>query len=229
MNATRAHWVMTVALCLSGCAAGTDSTVIYDTPLTGVWLAADPQAASGHKHPYDMTSDAMAKVLNGVQVEERDTITGLGILGSKEGRPAFSHAEIVRLTPYLMEALRKASPKDMATFYMVVSDGNQKRAITSGGMYIDEKHYLHLMLANWRSVPSGGQDYTMAMELDNRNEPLLPVSPHRFRVGFHPADAWIKKSEEPNTPHFRAYRSTYTDPAKAVIIDLTRFVTSSTP
>ena len=220
MNATHAHWVLMMTLCLSSCASEPGSIVIHDTPVTGVWLTADSRAASGHQHPYTMTSDTMTHILTGVQVEERDTITGLGILGSKEGKPAFSQAEIARLSPYLVEALRKASPKDMATFYMVVSDGNRQPGITSGGLFIDDQRHLHLMLANWRSVPSGGQDYTMAMELDNRNEPLLPISPHRFRVGFHPAEAWIKNPETRDQPSFPAYRSTYTDPAKAVVIDM---------
>ena len=212
--------IMLTAVLLSSCATGPGSTAIHDTPSTGVWLAQDPLAASGHNHPYSMAAEAMMQVLSGVQVEERDTLTGLGILGSKDGKPAFNRAEIALLSPYLVEALRKASPQDMATFYMVVSDADRKRAVTSGGLYVDHRRHLHLMLANWRSVPSGGQDYTMAMELDSRDEPLLPVSPHRFRVGFHPADAWMKNGENRNQPRFRAYRSTYTDPAKAVVINL---------
>jgi hypothetical protein len=171
----------------------------------------------------------MAKILNGIQIEERDTLTGLGILGSKDGKPAFSQAEIARLSPYLVEALRKASPKDMATFYMLVPGAHQHRAVTSGGMFVDEKRHLHLMLANWRSVPSGGQDYTMAMELNTRDEPLLPVSPYRFSVGFYPAGGWIKNTEERNRPSFPAYRSTYTDPAKAVVIDLDWLASSPMP
>ncbi len=220
MTRTYTYSIMLTALLLSSCATGAGSTAIHDTPLTGVWLTQDPLAGSGHHHPYTLTAETMAHVLSGVQVEERDTLTGLGILGSKDGKPAFSRAEIARLSPYLVEALRKASAQDMATFYMVVSDADRKRGVTSGGLFIDHRRYLHLMLANWRSVPSGGQDYTMAMELDSRDEPLLPVSPHRFRVGFHPADAWVKSGEDRDQPSFRAYRSTYTDPAKAVVIKL---------
>lgn len=229
MNAKHAYWVITTAIFLSSCATDPASIVIHDTPLTGVWLTPDPQAASGHKHPYTMTPEAMTRVLNGVQVEERDTLTGLGILGSKEGKPAFSQAEIARLSPYLVEALRKASSHDMATFYMVVGDANRRRAVTSGGLFVDDQRRLHLMLANWRSVPSGGQDYTRAMEVDTRDEPLLPVSPYRFRVGFHPAAAWIRSAEERNQPSFPAYRSTYADPAKAVVIDLDSLAITPTP
>jgi hypothetical protein len=78
-----AYWIMLTAVLLSSCATGPGSTAIHDTPSTGVWLTQDPLAASGHNHPYSMTADAMMQVLSGVQVEERDTLTGLGILGSK--------------------------------------------------------------------------------------------------------------------------------------------------
>ena len=82
------------------------------------------------------------------------------------------------MSGHLVEALKKASPKDLTTFYMVVNDGQHKRSITSGGIFVDEKRRLHLILANWRSVPSGGQDYTMAMELDTATSRCYPF--HRF-------------------------------------------------
>lgn len=164
-------------------------------------------------------------VLKGVLAEDRDTYTGTGIFGSENGRSAFTPAEISVLARYLAEALGKASPKDMATFYMVVNDANHKRGVTSGGLFIEENRRLHLTLANCRSVPSGGQDYTIAMEIDTRDEPLLPVSPHRFRVGFQPVEAWIKNSKEENRPSFPAYGSAYGDPAKSIVIDLDRLFT----
>jgi hypothetical protein len=189
----------------------------------------DTNTKTGHTHPYTMSTDAMVKVLSGIQVEERDTITGLGILGSKEGKPAFTQGEIARVSSYLVEALKKASPKDVATFYMLVSDGHQGRAVTSGGLFVDGKQ-LHVVLANWRSVPRGGQDYTMAMELDTRDAPLLPVSPFRFRVGFHPAEAWVKgRNNVEGNPGFPAYRLAYGDPAKSIVINLETLLTNPSP
>jgi hypothetical protein len=224
MNCCLFTWAL---LCLVGCSGGPAVLPVHDDPLTGVWLAADSRAGTGHAHPYTITPDAMRTVLSGIQVEERDTITGTGLLGSRHGRPAFTPPEIDRIAPHLIEALRKASPKDIATFYMIVGDDNRKRAVTSGGLFVDEQRRLHFMLANWRSVPSGGQDYTMAMELDSRDEPLLPISPYRFRVGFHPPEAWIKNGEESRAPRFRAYKSAYSDPAKLVVVDLNRLPVSS--
>lgn len=226
MAAARSHWLGAALVLMAGCASHSPAIPIYDTPLTGVWLTTDARAQDGHHHPYRLTESEMARVLQGVQVEERDTITGIGLLGSRDGRPAFTKSEIDRLAPHLSEALRKASPTDMASFYMVVSDDNRKRAVTSGGLFVDRQRRLHVMLANWRSIASGGQDYTIAMEVDTRDQPLLPISPHRFRVGYQPADAWIRDGEETRATAFRAYNSVYTDPAKSVVIDLTRVLSS---
>jgi hypothetical protein len=216
-------------LCVSGCAPISSSVPIHDTPLTGVWISVDRAAETEHSHPYVFRPEDMEKILSGVQVEERDTITGTGLLGSTYAKPAFTQAEIGRVSTHLVEGLRKASPKDMATFYMVVNDGNQKRAVTSGGIFVDGNRRLHVILANWRSVPSGGQDYTMAVELDPRDEPLLPISPFRFRVGFLPGKAWLKSRSERGEPRFPAYRSAYGDPAKSVVIDLDVLLHSHSP
>ena len=221
---TVCHWTLIAVIFLSGCSKGPASIAISDSPMTDVRLMLDAHTKTGHNHPYTMTTGAMVKVLSGIQVEERDTITGLGFLGSKEGKPAFTHAAIARVVPHLVEALRKASPKDLATFYMLVSDGHQSRAVTSGGLFVDGNR-LHVILANWRSVPRGGQDYTIAMELDTRDDPLLPIAPFRFSVGFHPTEAWIKSRKLRDDPGFPAYRLAYGDPAKSIVIDLETLLT----
>lgn len=221
--------VVAAVFLASGCSPLSSSMPIHDTPLTGVWIAVDKAAETPHSHPYVFRPADMETILSGVQVEERDTITGTGLLGSKYAKPAFTQAEIARVSGHLVEGLKKASPKDLATFYMVVNDGQHKRSITSGGIFVDEKRRLHLILANWRSVPSGGQDYTMAMELDTRDEPLLPISPFRFRVGFLHEKAWLKNRSTRGNWSFPSYHSAYVDPAKSVVIDLDVLLHSNTP
>ena len=219
-------WAISGALLLPGCFSGSDSIAVYRTSMIDVRLMQDMQTKTVHNHPYTITADAMIKVLSGVQVEERDTINGIGIFGSKEGKSAFTRTEIANVSPHLVEALRKASPKDLATFYMYVNDGHQRRAVTSGGIFVDGNH-IHVILANWRSVPSGGQDYTVAMEVDTRDDPLLPISPFRFRVGFYPTEAWVKNRRERYDPGFPAYHSSYEDPAKYIVVDLENLLAHS--
>jgi hypothetical protein len=223
MDAQKPLWCLGwLALAVSACSTGSNHIVIHTTPTASIWIMADPRSVSGHSHPFTITPHALTLVLNGVHVEDRDTISGLGILGSDKKRPAFTQAEIAVLVPHLRDALKKASPKDMATFYMVVRDGTHRRGVTSGGVFIEAPGRLHLTLANWRSTPRGGQDYTMAMELDTSDQPLLPVSPHRYRVAYVPEGPWIRHSESANEPSFPAYGSAYGDPAKTLVIDLNR-------
>jgi hypothetical protein len=188
----------------------------------------DRAAESAHSHPYVFQNADMEKILSGIQIEERDTITGTGLLGSHYAKPAFTQAEIARVSLYLVEGLKKASPKDLATFYMMVNDGQHKPSVTSGGIFVDGNRRLHVLIANWRSVPSGGQDYTVAMEVDTRDNPLLPISPFRFKVGFLPGEAWLKRRSDRGDKTFPFY-SAYMDPAKSVVIDLDVLLKSNTP
>jgi len=216
------RWLAAVVLLIAACSAESSSIVIHETPLVTVRLNVDSGSKLEHSHPFSIDAATIERVLNGLQVEARDTITGTGVLGSSQGRPVFTPPQIASLAPYFVTALKKASPRELATFYMVVPDENRQRSITSGGLFVQDNHLLHITLANCRSVSSGGQDYTIAMELDTRDEPLLPVSPFRFRIGFHPVEAWLKTSHAEDRPSFPAYGSAYTDPAKSVVIDLNR-------
>jgi hypothetical protein len=221
MHAAKQLWCLgLLGLAVSACSTGSDHIVIHTRPTASVWIMADSRSLSGHTHPFVMNPHTLATVLNGVQVEDRDTISGLGILGTDRRRPAFTQAEIAVLVPHLIEALKKASPKDMATFYIVVGDADHRRGVTSGGLFIEEHSRLHLTLANCRSTPRGGQDYTVAMEIDTSDQPLLPVSPHRYRVAFVPEGAWMRHSHSGNEPSFPAYGSAYGDPAKTLVINL---------
>jgi hypothetical protein len=206
------------ALLLASCAAGGPAPIaIHQSPSMAVWVAVDPRAGSGHPHPFPITPATMELVLRGVRCRERDTVTGTGLFGAEHGRPAFSQAESAVLATLLTTALKKASSNDLATFYMAAGG-----AVTSGGLYVEKPRLLHMMLANCRSVASGGQDYTSAMTLDSRDQPLLPITPYRFEVGFHPAEASVINERPATRPSFPAYGSVYTDPAKSIVIDLNR-------
>lgn len=203
------------ALLLASCATGPAPIVIHQSPFMAVWVAVDPRAESGHPHPFPIPAATMESVLRGIRCRERDTITGTGLFGAEHGRPAFSQTDSAVLAPLLTTALKKASPNDLATFYMAAGG-----AVTSGGLYVEKPRLLRMMLANCRSVPSGGQDYASAMMVDPRDQPLLPITPYRFEVGFHPIEAWVTHGRPATRSNFPAYGSVYTDPAKSIVIDL---------
>jgi hypothetical protein len=66
------------------------------------------------------------------------------------------------------------------------------------------------------------------MEVDTRDNPLLPISPFRFKVGFLHGEAWLKKRSDRGDKTF-PYYSAYADPAKSVVIDLDVLLKSNTP
>jgi hypothetical protein len=197
-----------------GCATGPDPIVIHQDPQYSIWIHYDPQAGTGHSHPYPITAERMAHVLQGIRFKERDNFFGFGLTTSEEGLPAFTPAEVVTLAPYLSKALREASPKDLVTFYFMSPSAKHGKLVTSGGLFVRGDR-LYFILANSRSFPSGGQDYTTAIELNGRDTPLLPIAPFRFTVGFHPKKATVPLDQAKKLDDFKLYM----DEAKLVVID----------
>lgn len=194
-----------------GCAGWPAPIVIHETPHEAVWLKVEPRLGSGHDHPAVVSPVQIATALNGLRVTERDRL-GLGALTTKDedAKPPFTASEIASLAPYLSEALRKASPRDVATFYLVSSDPKLGRLITSGGLFVRGGRLI-VILANARTPPSASPYEGMAYEIDNRDEPLLPVARYRFIVSFVPAEVRVPAGDV-----------SYVDPARVVALDLGR-------
>ena len=76
--------IVVAAVFLASAASPLSSSMpIHDTPLTGVWITVDKAAKLRTAIPMSSGLRDMETILSGVQVEERDTITGTGLLGSK--------------------------------------------------------------------------------------------------------------------------------------------------
>lgn len=208
--------MMVVVLVSAGCVTQPAPIVIYADRWDSIWLKFDPAAGSGHSHPVSIAPEQMAKVLHGVRVTDRDVIGAFGLFADQEGTPAFSAAEITRLAPYLSQALNKASPRDMVTFYLMAGDATRGRLVTSGGLFVRDGR-LYFILANLRTSPSSGQ-YETPYEIDTRDEPLLPIARYKFTVGFTPSSAWIPNAQVRGRDGYERYM----DESKQVVIDLQR-------
>jgi hypothetical protein len=204
-----------VALCLTACATGPLPIVIHEDRSLSVWLKFDPASGSGHRHPVDIPEDRLGTVLSGLRIVPRHVIGGLfGI--DKEGDPVFVPAEVSRLAPILSQALRKASPRDMVTFYQVGGDRSTGALITSGGM-VFRNGYLYVILANAKTSPST-KLYETGHEVDTRDDPVLPLARFNFSVGFSPETALVPKGLAKDSEA----TDRYLDPAKVVVIDLSK-------
>jgi len=204
-----------------GCATGPAPFVIYEDAQTSVWLKFDPESGSGHSHPASIAPEQIAKVLHGVWIVHRNVVTGFGLFSDREGATVFSPSLIARLTPYLCTALKKASPKDIVTFYVVTGDPKLGKLVTSGGLFVRQDR-LFFILANAHTSPSS-VNYESTYEFDDRNQPLLPLAHFKFTVGFSPKEAWIRNAKAKGTEGYERYL----DESKLLVIDLPRLMTET--
>jgi hypothetical protein len=208
------------ALILGGCAETPSVIVIADDPLERITVARDPAAGRGNSHPYRISAEDMARVLKGILVKDRNALVGFGIMKDRLGTPAFPSTLIARLAPHLANALGRASPRDLVTFYVTKPESPKGPLVTSGGLLVRD-HFMYFMLANLRTPPSEiSNDFSSAMELDNRDAPLQPIGRFRFTVEFAPAEAWVPYARARTLAGYEDYM----DEAKMVVIDLTRLL-----
>ncbi|MCE3224945.1 MAG: uncharacterized protein K0S58_3125 [Nitrospira sp.] len=209
--------VAAVALVLSvGCTLDPQPIIIHeDTPLS-VWLKFDPSADAGHSHPAAISSDQIAAILRGIGLQPRDHIAGFGLFAKKSGAPAFLSAEVAVLAPFLSQAFAKASPKDMVTFYLLSRNADQGDLVTSGGLFLRNRH-LYVILANAHSSKYSVQ-YENAAPVDTRDQPLLPLARYRFSTVFTPQEAWIPNKQVRGKDGYRRYF----DETKLIVVDLDR-------
>jgi hypothetical protein len=205
-----------LAALLTGCAALPAPIVIYENRLDSIWVKFDPDAGAGHSHPGEVTPEQMALVLRGVWVRHRDVVGGFGLFGDTEGTPAFSASEIARVAPYLSQAFKKASPRDMVTFYLISGNTTQGKLVTSGGLFLQDNH-LYFLLANSRTSPSSVQ-YENTYEFDSRDDPLLPIARRKFTVGFAPDSVRIPNAQLRGTSAY----GQFLDDSKLLVLDLNR-------
>jgi hypothetical protein len=208
-------WVA-VGLLVAGCSAVPAPIVIHEDRRDAIRLTFDPEAGTGHSHPFSIGPEQMARVLRGLWVTKRDVLGAGGLFREEETTPAFSASEIAMLAPFLSVALKKASPRDLVTFYLTRADATSARLVTSGGLFVRNDR-LSVILANFHTSPSSGQ-YEDPKELDTRDDPLLPIARYRFAVGFGPPEAWIPNTEARAKDRYRRYP----DESKLAVIDLQR-------
>ncbi len=210
---------------VTGCAETPSRIVTYEDKRDQITLTVDPASGNGHNHPYRMSSEQMAKVLQGIRVKDRNAITGFGLFKEDTGTPAFPGTTVAVLAPRLVQALSQASPRDLVTFYVTLSDPRKGPVVTSGGLFVRGEQ-LYFILANVRTSPTDtSNDFATAMELDNRDAPLEPIGRFRFSAGFSPSQAWIPNSEAKQRTGYESYM----DAAKLVVIDLPRLFTEPGP
>ncbi|MBM4125564.1 MAG: hypothetical protein FJ246_11560, partial [Nitrospira sp.] len=139
--------LVALSVFVTGCVTEPAPIVIYEDKRDSIWLKFDPEATgAGHSHPVALPVERMEKILGGILVADRSQIIGTIKGDETDWTPAFTPTQVKTLAPLLSEALRKASPKDMATFYLIIMDHERGRLVTSGGLFVRGR-YLYFILA----------------------------------------------------------------------------------
>lgn len=194
-----------------GCSSPPPPRTSYQDPITSIRLYVDERAGTGHSHPAQITADQMARVLSGIRVVPRTGFIGSLITGQPQANPAFSSSEIQILAPRLSRAMAEATPQELVTFYRRFSDASVGLAITSGGMFLQD-HFLYVVLANNRNLPTEGMNQNMVTDFDPVDSPLIPISRTSFRLEFNPTTAIVPPDQRQSWP--------YIDEGRILALDL---------
>lgn len=179
---------------LAGCAVPhVPSRIVYEDPANFVRVELDHRVLperpeTAHSHPAMVGTDEMATILKGMHVKDRRLRVHIWIAGEAPAEPAFTETEIELLASKLSDALSKARPEELVTYYLSTPQTSVKRQITSGGLYVQGGE-MHFTLSNNREIygiPTYGMVY-------DRRYPVLPVSPKDFEVLFEPEHAVVRQ------------------------------------
>jgi hypothetical protein len=165
---------------------------VYEDPVNYVRLELDDGVLpewppTAHAHPAAITSDEVARILNGMIVQEHRIWLQKWIQGEAPFEAVFFQTEVALLSQQLAEALAIAKPNERVTFYLSQPQTSVKRLVTSGGLYVHGTE-LHFILGNWQivyGIPTYGMIY-------DRRYPMRPTAPKGFNLYFQPSDAVVR-------------------------------------
>jgi len=201
-----------VAVSLSvGCATAPPPRALYQDNTTAINLQSDSKAGKGHSHPAKVSPDELRHILAGIRIQSRNSFVPSILSGGASLVVAFSKEEQALLARHLSQALAEAKPEELVTFYRRVSTSTVGLAITSGGLFVHDRH-LYVILANDRTLPSEGMSQSIVSEIDPVENPLLPISRTSFRATFVPGTSMVPEDERWPWP--------YIDPGRLLVIDL---------
>jgi hypothetical protein len=187
------HASLILTILLVGCAIPyVPYRTVYEDPVNYVRLELDDGVLpewppTAHAHPAAITSDEVARILNGMIVQEHRIWLQKWIQGEAPFEAVFFQTEVALLSQQLAEALAIAKPNERVTFYLSQPQTSVKRLVTSGGLYVHGTE-LHFILGNWQivyGIPTYGMIY-------DRRYPMRPTAPKGFNLYFQPSDAVVR-------------------------------------
>ncbi len=211
-------WIIVFAG-MAGCSTGPEPRSIYQDSLTLIELRFDKKAYREHSHPAALTPEQISIMLSGIRVHRAGVPVYSLIAGSPDALPAFSSRDVIAISRPISEALSKASPKELVTFYRRVSDAAVGLAYTTGGIFIEDG-LVYLVLANYRVEPmDAGVRATPVYAADPVKDPLLSLGTTRYTLSYTQPEAEVRLVEgdwryDPER-RYDSYRTIILDPILA--------------
>jgi hypothetical protein len=137
---------------------------------------------SEYSHPISLTPEQAAAVQGGVRIEEPRAFVQGDILA------VFSDEEIAFFAPLIAQALSKARPEEVVTFYEARYLSAMRRAVTSGGLFV-QGDVLHLILANYWAPTEYSTRFLVSDTQDDRLMPMNSLTTHSGHLDFEPHSA----------------------------------------
>jgi hypothetical protein len=140
-----------------------------------------------YSHPVQFTADQIAAILRSFSLREEQRLPLRWFAEEVAPKPVFREEELVWVSPYLVEALEKAGPRERAHFQVYAPGMNraQTRNVTGGWVAVREP-FFYLTIEYFRTeIPTRHSDTYYA------NDPLMPPQPKTYLLFFEPGRFWV--------------------------------------
>ncbi len=158
---TPCYFLLLALFCLSGTACSTtaqDKNALLEDPRGSVSLQAIPDPSIQASHPINLDQGLIARVLNGLKVQERQRTLQEILAGSSPADPVFSDEQVQFLAPRIAKALTTATAGETVSFLVRSPRPNSGRLenalteTTAGSLYAYGLS-LYVTLSQYRYAP----------------------------------------------------------------------------
>jgi hypothetical protein len=191
-NRRMTRWVLTPALVgfLTGCGMfAPSSRVLYQEGRTVIQLEKDP-SEGGNTHPAAVTTSQMAKILDGVLIQQDRGLAMSVFKSSGVLESAFNADEIELLAPLLSKGLQRANPSQRVGFMFWSPTPGRGYAAFSGAVSVRDPYLIFIL----REHP--GSDW--------QDSAATPLPPSLFALDFRQASYLKPGSDEERKGSYRA-------------------------
>lgn len=149
-------------LCFVSTACGTappTAKVLFEDRRGSVFLQHIPDRSFQASHPFNLEPVLIARILNGVLIQERQRALQAILSGSSSPIPVFSAEEVQFLAPLLAKALATAAPDQVVGFLLTsprpgASSLEYATTETTAGSLYAYGTSLGFLLSRYRSIPT---------------------------------------------------------------------------